>query len=51
MAVEFRPMNLGDLDAVVDEYERTWGISDSVGSDASKELCNNIRIAFCQETY
>lgn len=38
MAVEFRPMNLGDLDAVVDEYERTWGISDSVGSDASKEL-------------
>lgn len=38
MAVEFRPMALGDIDAVVDEYERTWGIAKVVGSEASLEL-------------
>ena len=38
MAVEFRPMGLGDIDAVVDEYERTWGIAKVVGSEASLEL-------------
>lgn len=38
MNVEFRPVKLGDIDAIVKEYERTWGISKEVGKDASLSL-------------
>ncbi|MBF9314762.1 GNAT family N-acetyltransferase [Bifidobacteriaceae bacterium NR002] len=38
MTVEFRDVHLGDIDAIVKEYERTWGISKEVGQDASLSL-------------
>lgn len=38
MNVEFRPVKLGDIDAIVKEYERTWGISKEVGQEASLSL-------------
>lgn len=38
MTVEFRDVKLGDIDAIVKEYERTWGISKEVGQDASLSL-------------
>lgn len=38
MTVEFRDVHLGDIDAIVKEYERTWGISKEVGNDASLSL-------------
>ncbi|RFT26536.1 GNAT family N-acetyltransferase, partial [Gardnerella vaginalis] len=27
-----------DIDAIVEEYERTWGIANAVGADASRNL-------------
>ncbi len=38
MNVEFRPVQLSDIDAIVQEYERTWGIATEVGKDASLSL-------------
>lgn len=38
MTVEFRDVHLGDIDAIVKEYERTWGISKEVGQEASLSL-------------
>lgn len=38
MTVEFRDVHLGDIDAIVKEYERTWGISKEVGQDSSLSL-------------
>lgn len=38
MDVEFRPVQFGDIDAIVKEYERTWGIAQQVGKDASLSL-------------
>lgn len=38
MNVEFRPVKLSDIDAIVKEYERTWGISQQVGKEASLSL-------------
>ena len=38
MNVEFRPVQLSDIDAIVKEYERTWGIASEVGKDASLSL-------------
>lgn len=38
MTVEFRPVKINDIDAIVEEYERTWGIANAVGADASRNL-------------
>lgn len=38
MTVEFRSVKLSDIDAMVKEYERTWGIAQKVGKDASLSL-------------
>lgn len=38
MAVEFRPITLDDVNTVVEEYERTWGIADAIGAEPSREL-------------
>lgn len=38
MTVEFRPVKINDIDAIVEEYERTWGIAHAVGEDASRNL-------------
>lgn len=38
MTVEFRSVKLSDIDAMVKEYERTWGIAHEVGKDASLSL-------------
>lgn len=38
MTVEFRPVKINDIDAIVEEYERTWGIAHAVGADASRNL-------------
>lgn len=38
MEVTFRPVTIEDIDSISEEYERTWGIPDIVGKEASKEL-------------
>lgn len=38
MTVEFRDVKLNDIDAIVKEYEKTWGIAEEVGKDASLSL-------------
>lgn len=46
--VIYRPFDWSDLDAIVEEFDRTWGETDSLGRDVSQQLSRHFALHYLE---